>query len=80
LPAFIIKQKFGDKMARRYTPESTVLSADLAANPLQFQVDQNIGSGCAVKSITVTPFGTSELSVAFEDECGKGDAILTRSR
>jgi hypothetical protein len=80
LPPFVIKQKLGEQMARRYTPEATVASGDFTQTPIHFQIDQNIGTGCAMKSITVTPFGSTSLSFAFEDECGKGDLILTRSR
>jgi hypothetical protein len=80
LPVFVIKQKLGEQMARRYTPEATVASGDFGQTPIHFQIDQNIGTGCAMKNITVTPFGSATLSFAFEDECGKGDLILTRSR
>lgn len=78
--ALFFEKKLNDSNAREIRPESAVSSGDLAPGPLRFHIDQNIGSGCPMTDLMVTPFGSTALNAEFHEECGKGDVILQRSR
>jgi hypothetical protein len=68
----------------RMDPESAVLAGSVQNGSLLLKVDKNIGAdshGCALTSLTVTPFGTNQIAAQWEETgCAGGHAILQRSR
>lgn len=74
--------------ARRTTnPTSAILTGSAQDGSIRFHVDQNIGVGetpgaCNMTSLTVTPFGTEQIAVVWQQEapCPAGQMVLGRDR
>jgi hypothetical protein len=64
-------------------PDSAVLSGKLEKGSIRFHVDRTIGkdlNGCAVASMTLTPFGSMQLAAEWQDggSCQGGHVLLRK--
>jgi hypothetical protein len=64
------------------TPVSAVLTGTAANGSIQFAVDKVIGktlAGCALTSVSVTPFGADQISAEWQEgTCPGGQLLLKR--
>ena len=69
----------------RYNPVSSILGSPSWENgSMKFHVDKNIGvnratGACALTSLTITPFGSGQVSGEWLDGCGGGELLLRKA-
>ena len=72
------------KIAEVMRQDSAILAGKAQSNSIHFAPAQAIGAninGCAVTSLTTTPFGTNHLAVEWKDgKCPDGSVLLQRVR
>jgi hypothetical protein len=68
----------------RMDPEAAILTGAVEDGAIRLHTDKTVGAdsrGCAVSSLTVTPFGTNFIDAAWQEHsCQGGHVILRRSR
>jgi hypothetical protein len=68
----------------RFTPMSAVLTGTADKGSVQFTVDKVIGKtaeGCAIQSMTVTPFGADQISAEWQEiVCQGGQMLLKKGK
>jgi hypothetical protein len=68
----------------RFTPMSAVLTGTAEKGAVLFTVDKVIGKsseGCAIESMTVTPFGADQISADWKEiVCQGGQMLLKKGR
>jgi hypothetical protein len=68
----------------RFTPMSAVLTGTAEKGSVLFTVDKVIGKsaeGCAIESMTVTPFGADQVSAEWKEiVCQGGQMLLKKGR
>jgi hypothetical protein len=82
LPGFVRRGKSSENFTLpELSPVSAVLSGIPQNGSIQFSVDKVIGttgSGCALTSLTVTPFGTDQIAAQWQEGTCQGGRILLR--
>ena len=72
----------GGPPRQRHDPQEATLKGSPENGSLKLAVDKVIGissQGCVITSVTVTPFGTNMIDVAWtEDKCGGGHVVSRR--
>jgi hypothetical protein len=83
-PRFSLQLAAGRRRRRRPgqpDPDSAILSGKVENGSIRFHVDRTIGkdiNGCAIASLTLTPFGPNQLAAEWQDggTCHGGHVIL----
>lgn len=77
------KTNVQETFMKAMTPMAAILSGTIKDGTVAFHVDKTIGTGldgCALTSLTVTPFGTDEVAAEWQKtNCPGGQMTLSRS-
>jgi hypothetical protein len=60
-------------------PTAAILSGVAGDGAIRFSVDDAVSGPCPPKAMTVKRFGSTGLAIQFDDKCGGGKMLLSRS-